>query len=703
MHKYFLLFFILTNIAFTKEKIEILAGNLDINSTNIEASNSVSIFFKDSYIRADKAFYDRKNKILELFGNINILKSSILYGAGEYAKIYIDQNGENIISPVFLYEKRSSLWISSKEVCEKNGLLSLKNSISSSCNPQNPDWSIKFTKGSYSSKSKWMELFNPVLYIKNIPIFYLPYFALPLDDTRRSGLLAPNLESSSDEGLGVELPIYIAEYDNWDLIFSPEIRTKRGGGIFSTFRFVDSLHSKGEIQSGIFWEKASYQKKFKIGNNTHKGIEVFYENNKVLENKLKPIKDDGLFIDVKLMNDINYLNIKMENKEKVEISRIVNSKINYFMKKDKNLLGIYSVYNLDTDKDKDTNTLQKLPQINYHKNTQSIFFNNILYSLDAKFTNYYRAKGNGATEEELKIPINYSISLFNKYIKLRFKETPYVSKISFNKTSGGKYKNGYYANTNHFIEMSTYLIRPYEKFNHSFNLSFDHTWEGLKKSSGYYEENMKELQSLKCKEGDPCEFTNIDFVKENSNIIFKQYFNSKKGIEILNHKLKQKITYDKEENKGNKFSELISDLYININSDTKLSNYISYSNILKKVNKTINTIQYKLNNVKLHLLDTYEVRGEKNTNYFIANLEYDYDKKNKYFASMEYDFINKKYQKWSFGWSKNKDCWKYDIDYSRSLRIGSKIVDSKVFLRVSLIPFGRLKYEYKWSESKDNR
>lgn len=57
-------------------------------------------------------------------------------------------------------------------------------SVVSSCNVSDPDWSIKFSSGKLNRNSKYLHLFNPRFYIKNMPVFYLPYFGFPTDKTR---------------------------------------------------------------------------------------------------------------------------------------------------------------------------------------------------------------------------------------------------------------------------------------------------------------------------------------------------------------------------------------------------------------------------------------------------------------------------------------------------------------------------------------
>ncbi|MBS7551994.1 hypothetical protein KII05_11630, partial [Weissella confusa] len=72
-------------------------------------------------------------------------------------------------------------------------------------------------------------------------------------------------------------PIYVAEYNEWDLEFDPQIRTNRGVGLYSTFRFADSPYSNGYIRSGIFNERSEYQHRENLKNKQHRGIELGYD------------------------------------------------------------------------------------------------------------------------------------------------------------------------------------------------------------------------------------------------------------------------------------------------------------------------------------------------------------------------------------------------------------------------------------------
>ena len=87
---------------------------------------------------------------------------------------------------------------------------------------------------------------------KDIPIFYLPYLGFSLNKTRSSGFLRPQFGFSANEGFLFTQPYYQTLGLSADLEIDPTIRTKRGKGIYSTFRFVHSPTSKGEFKIGEF-------------------------------------------------------------------------------------------------------------------------------------------------------------------------------------------------------------------------------------------------------------------------------------------------------------------------------------------------------------------------------------------------------------------------------------------------------------------
>ena len=58
------------------------------------------------------------------------------------------------------------------------------------------------------------------LHVKDVPVFYTPYFNFPLDDRRKSGFLAPSYENSTDNSNEITIPYYFNLAPNYDATLS---------------------------------------------------------------------------------------------------------------------------------------------------------------------------------------------------------------------------------------------------------------------------------------------------------------------------------------------------------------------------------------------------------------------------------------------------------------------------------------------------
>lgn len=111
-------------------------------------------------------------------------------------------------------------------------------------------WSIRASRASVSLDSGvW--LYWPVFSIKNVPVFALPVFYVPLGD-RRSGLLTPRVGVRPNvTGFGVRQPLYLVLGDSADLTLEPGYYTARGPFADLEFRYAPDRSTTGT------W-KASY-------------------------------------------------------------------------------------------------------------------------------------------------------------------------------------------------------------------------------------------------------------------------------------------------------------------------------------------------------------------------------------------------------------------------------------------------------------
>ncbi len=77
------------------------------------------------------------------------------------------------------------------------------------------------------------------LTFKGIPIFYLPKISFPIDSSRKTGFLAPEIGGGGRSGNELRLPFYYNIASNYDATITPRILSGRGFQLGSEFRYLD--------------------------------------------------------------------------------------------------------------------------------------------------------------------------------------------------------------------------------------------------------------------------------------------------------------------------------------------------------------------------------------------------------------------------------------------------------------------------------
>lgn len=108
-----------------------------------------------------------------------------------------------------------------------------------------PSWRIRSHSASIDLESGAF-LSWPVFEIKNVPVFALPFFYVPLGE-RRSGLLMPRPSFSAPTGPAIAQPFYLVLGESADLTFEGRYLSHRGPGAALEARWVPSLSSQGEL------------------------------------------------------------------------------------------------------------------------------------------------------------------------------------------------------------------------------------------------------------------------------------------------------------------------------------------------------------------------------------------------------------------------------------------------------------------------
>lgn len=691
------------------ETAEIMAKNVTKNGDIIEANEQVLLFSPTYLVSADMARYDQASGIVELFGNVNMMRGNTDASRSDYAKINLNTHDVSF-ERLFGINKTSEVWLRSDAASSKDGAYYTKKVTVSSCNVADPDWSINAS--SAELKDDFLHLYNPVFKLGNVPVFWLPYFAFNTNTKRRTGLLYPEVGYSRGEGVYYKQPIYFAPSDNWDWQFDPQIRTRRGMGLYSTFRFVDSPYSKGEISAGAFRDKND----FKSSNNekakyrTHKGFGVKYERDRLVSHLLSPNMQEGLWINATLLNDIEYLNLKERDGE---YDSLVESRLNYFMANSKHYAGVYAKYYIDTQKIgygvENKDTLQELPSLQYHKFTDSFLFKNFLYSLDLSAHRYERKIGVTATQYEFSAPLSFHLPLFDDALTLSLYENIYASQISYGdkRTSANDSADDKHAqvfeNYHRFV-LHTDLAKRYDSFYHTINLGAEYIlpghYRGGDDSEFIYDKDGNEYEN----------FLAHEKKREEASVFATQYFYTSSGRKFLRHSISQGYL-----RKEGKYSSLKNSIHFYPFEWLTLYNKFEYSQIDHRLNSLQTGISASTNVGSISLWHTMRRKSSQNSNSKIEkesfvnasasiNLPHEYSLN----AGISYDNERDFTKMWRVGIAHSRKCWNYSLSYRSDVEpttTDSGVKASRkqgVFFNIAFYPMGGVHYSYSVSSDKDS-
>jgi LPS-assembly protein len=209
------------------------------------ATGNVVIQRLDQSIAADQIRFNRQTMIAEAIGNVVAISGSDIV-TGSYLQIdlekeigYID-NGE-----VFI--KENNYHIQGDRI-EKTGptTYTADRATITTCDGDKPAW--KFTgrdvevheDGSGSAK-------HVAFYARDLPVLYFPYIYYPARENRQTGFLIPQFSLGDRKGFSYNQPFFWAVSDSQDATFYANPMSKRGIKTGIEYRYYLNSQTKGAI------------------------------------------------------------------------------------------------------------------------------------------------------------------------------------------------------------------------------------------------------------------------------------------------------------------------------------------------------------------------------------------------------------------------------------------------------------------------
>ena len=123
---------------------------------------------------------------------------------------------------------------------QSDGVLKMRQATYSSCPPDATSWHLWSDKLTLNRNTGIGHSIHTLLYVKDVPVLYTPYFRFPIDNRRVTGLLAPSVNFSANPGYSISLPLYLNLAPNYDATLTPTFYNARGMLIDGEFNHLSA-------------------------------------------------------------------------------------------------------------------------------------------------------------------------------------------------------------------------------------------------------------------------------------------------------------------------------------------------------------------------------------------------------------------------------------------------------------------------------
>lgn len=223
------------------------ALHVDDHSTSL--SGNVVILRGQKKVNAPFVTRDIATDITTIEGPLVIREQGLLLtGSGAQTNFFA---GTGVVdNATFLLHQSNLRGTAQRLVQNADNTIQINRGEMTRCEPNSNVWKLNGENIELDPAAGWGIARNVTLEIKDVPVFYFPWFRFPINDERQSGLLSPSVGYDSDGGTDLAIPYYFNLAPNYDATYQLRSLWKRGFIHDGQFRFKNK-YSNNEINGGF--------------------------------------------------------------------------------------------------------------------------------------------------------------------------------------------------------------------------------------------------------------------------------------------------------------------------------------------------------------------------------------------------------------------------------------------------------------------
>jgi len=397
--------------AFSPDKQRNTEISADFTQSSKDGSTTLdgNVIIEQHQIRvtADHAEYDKQQDSINFSGNVHIDTASMSLDA-DSGTVDINQtetgndtqgkfNNIKFFIPDSNMKGRAEV-IHAREKDATTGSTNtstLNNAIITSCDLSAPDWLISADEIELNHDDEYGSAEDVVMRFKDVPFMYVPYMAFPTSDKRRSGLLFPEIGTSSSRGLELATPWYWNIAPNQDAVLTPRYMEKRGLELGGSYRFL-TQSSNGQFKGAYLpTDKTTEQERYQYR---------YQQSSRIMSNLI-------FDVDVQDISDSEYFNDFSNSLGTTSLTHLYrNVALNYDLENWHMKAQLQDIKTIDENSTISSRPYERLPQLTFYGDT-AIASSPLLFTFDSEYVDFTHEDPNKTTGSRLNVVPGFSLPL----------------------------------------------------------------------------------------------------------------------------------------------------------------------------------------------------------------------------------------------------------------------------------------------------
>ncbi|MDA8129813.1 MAG: LPS-assembly protein LptD [Betaproteobacteria bacterium] len=247
------------------DRIESTAPDVIVATGNVEARQAGQNFF------ADWLLYDTTQDLVQARGAVRLEQAAMVV-TGDSLKYHLDDYSGEFIRPVYQLAPsrpahKPGSPVEASDTSESSMLsqpgrghadridflnenqCTLHNATYTTCPLGNDDWFLKVRDLDLDKGRNVGTAHSASLHFLGVPILYTPWLDFPLNNARKSGVLAPTFGTTQRSGIDLMVPYYLNLAPNYDATLYPRMMSKRGVQLGTEFRYLlNDAHGVNRVE-----------------------------------------------------------------------------------------------------------------------------------------------------------------------------------------------------------------------------------------------------------------------------------------------------------------------------------------------------------------------------------------------------------------------------------------------------------------------